>query len=171
MKCDSCRFAPLVDSEGFQDECSLFEKYGKVWKDGREGCTMSYNHLAAQERKHYDAQGEYATEWGLEHDFENHGWDIKNTIKGCAHMVGLDVTNDGKVFYGKVYHRHGKAFYKAYRNYYGGQRDDFDYMCHETFGYMIKKQDEGGLYPFYYLTDRGLEWLSRQLKIKITKKE
>lgn len=164
MKCDYCRFAPPVNSEGYQDECSLFDKYGKEWKDGSYGCTMNYNHLAAQERKHDEYLAEYATDWGLEHDFENHGWDMGNTINGCAHMVGLDVMKDGKV-YGKVYHRHGKAFYKAYRNYYGGQRDDFDYMCHKTFGYMTR--EDGDIYPFYHLTDSGLKWLGRQLKITI----
>lgn len=168
MKCEFCRFAPPVDSEGYQDGCSLFDKYGTVWKDGREGCTVSYQTLAKNENEHDKALGEYATEWGLEHDFENHGWDMEHTIDGCAHMVGLTRSN-GRIIYGKVYHRHGKAFYKAYRNYYGGHRDDFDYMCHETFGYMTKR--EGERYPTYYLTKRGLEWLSRKIGIKITEME
>lgn len=165
MKCELCRFAPPVNSEGYQDECGCFDKYGKVWKDGREGCTLSYQTLAKNERLHDEIMGEYATQWGLEHDFENHGWDIRQTIKDAAHMVGLDVTLEGKVFHGRIYHRHGKAFYRAYRNFYVGYREDFDYMTHKTFGYMVKK--EGQEYPFYHLTERGRAWLSRQLKIII----
>jgi hypothetical protein len=165
MKCERCRFATPVNSEGYQDECSLFDKYGTIWKDGEYGCTCNYNHLASQENAHDKAIGEYATEWGLENDFENHGWDMQKTINGAAHMVGLTLMGNGKIC-GDIYHRHGRAFYKAYRNYYGGQRDDFDYMTHETFGYMTR--EEGQEYPFYHLTDRGLEWLSRQLKVKIT---
>ena len=164
MKCDRCRFAPPVNSEGYQDECGCFDKYGTIWKDGSEGCTLSYQTLAKNERVHDEIMGEYATDWGLEYDFENHGWDMQETINSCAHMVGLWISNG--VVKGDIYHRHGKAFYKAYRNYYGGFREDFDYMTHKTFGYMTKK--DGQEYPFYHLTDRGLKWLSRKLKVKIT---
>lgn len=38
-------------------------------------------------------------------------WVEKRDEEYSKHMVGLD--------YERPYHRHGKAFYRAYRNYYG----------------------------------------------------
>lgn len=166
MKCEFCRFAPPVNADGFQDECPMFEKHGITWKDGREGCTVSYNHLLAQEQEYYDQLAEYATDWGLDHDFENHGWDMDMTIKHCKHMIGFD-----RHVPPKVYHRHGKVFYRAYRNYWGnGKREkpDFEYMCSNTFGYMEKVVSDEGMIT-YCLTDKGLEWLGRKISIVIRK--
>jgi hypothetical protein len=69
----------------------------------------------------------------------------------------------------KVYHRHGKVFYKAYRNYWSnGKREkpDFEYMCHKTFGYMAKQVDANG-YVTYYLTEDGLRWLGNRMHLTI----
>ena len=163
MKCEFCKFAPPVNADGYQDECSLFDLYGTVWKDGKEGCTMSYQTLAKNERMHDEEMADMATEWGLEHDFEIHGWDIEKTIEHCKHMVGYDHHIPPK-----VYHRHGKAFYKAYRNYwYGKMRDDFECMCHKSFGYMERTVPSNDGYVYYSLTEKGLKWLGRKTKMII----
>lgn len=163
MKCEFCKFAPPVNADGYQDECPLFDLYGTVWKDGKEGCTMSYQTLAKNERMHDEAMADMATEWGLEHDFEIYGWDIEKTIEHCKHMVGYDHHIPPK-----VYHRHGKAFYKAYRNYwYGKMRDDFEYMCHKSFGYMERTVASNDGYVYYSLTEEGLKWLGRKTKMII----
>ena len=163
MKCEFCRFAPPVNADGYQDECSLFDLYGIVWTDGREGCTMSYKTLEKNERMHDEAMADMATAWGLEHDFENHGWDIEKTIEHCKHMIGYDHHMPPK-----VYHRHGKAFYKAYRNYwYGKMRDDFEYMCHKTFGYMVRTMPSDDGYVYYSLTKDGLRWLGNRMHLTI----
>lgn len=163
MKCEFCKFAPPVNADGYQDECSLFDLYGTVWKDGKEGCTMSYQTLAKNERMHDEEMADMATEWGLEHDFEIHGWDIEKTIEHCKHMVGYDHHIPPK-----VYHRHGKAFYKAYRNYwYGKMRDDFEYMCRKSFGYMERTVASNDGYVYYSLTEEGLKWLGRKTKMII----
>lgn len=168
MKCEFCRYAPPVNPEGFQDACELFDKYGTIWKDGREGCTMSPQTMAKNERDYWDSQAEMATEWGLEHDFENHGWDLQKTIKHCLHMIGYD-----RHIPPKVYHRHGKAFFKAYRNGWGNgkrSREDFDYMCHDTFGYMRKYVDDAGSVT-YHLSEAGLKWLGRQIGVTIREED
>lgn len=77
----------------------------------------------------------------------------------CKHMVGLDRH--------KPYHRHGKAYYKPYRNYFceglcGNEL--FDKLT-GSLGLMIKRCSENCTY--YYLTRAGLDWLGRRLKIKI----
>lgn len=164
MKCEFCRFAPLVNADGYQDKCSLHDLYGTVWKDGREGCTMSYQTLAKNERIHDEVMADWATAWGLEHDFENHGWDIDKTIKHCKHMIGYDFHIPPK-----VYHRHGKAFYLAYRNYWSNgkkEKPDFEYMCHKAIGYMEKQVDAEG-YVTYHLTEAGLKWLGNNIGVTI----
>ena len=110
-----------------------------------------------------EAMADMATAWGLEHDFENHGWDIEKTIEHCKHMIGFDHHIPPK-----VYHRHGKAFYKAYRNYwYGKMRDDFEYMCHKTFGYMVRTLPSDDGYVYYSLTEDGLRWLGNKMHLTI----
>ena len=124
---------------------------------------MSYQTLAKNERMHDEEMADMATEWGLEHDFEIHGWDIEKTIEHCKHMVGYDHHIPPK-----VYHRHGKAFYKAYRNYwYGKMRDDFECMCHKSFGYMERTVPSNDGYVYYSLTEKGLKWLGRKTKMII----
>lgn len=160
MKCEFCKFAPPVNADGYQDECSLFDIYGIVWKDGKEGCTVAYQTLAKNEREHDRAMWEYATDWGLEHDFENHGWDMDLTVKHCLHMIGHGRS--------KEYYRHGKHYMKAYRNYwYGKMRDDFEYMCRGTFGYMARTLPSDDGYVYYSLTEEGLKWLGRKTNMII----
>lgn len=89
--------------------------------------------------------------------------ELKQVIELCEHMVGLD--------YHKPYHRHGKAFYKAYRNYYTDGISGnplLDKLC-GVIGIMRKEQ--GRIGTLYALTQYGLEWLGRQLNITIKDEE
>lgn len=166
MKCEYCRFAPSVNEEGLQDDCPRFEEFGTVWKDGHEGCTCSFSSLLSMERKHNKQLAEEAAEWGLEQDFRNHGWDLDTTIKHCKHMIGFDSHIPPK-----VYHRKGKTFYYAYRNYWSNgkkPKEDFEHMCHKAFGYMEKEVSEDGWHT-YFLTDAGFKWLGRKIGVFIRK--
>ena len=161
MRCEYCKFAPPVGPEGEQDECGYYEKYGTIWKNGDYGCTLRRQTLEKNEREYDEYLGWMGTEMGLEMQFEYLKLDLKNTIERCKHFVGLDCYKP------KIYHRHGKAFCRAYRNrwYSNKEEPDFDAMCSEAFGLMVKKVGEGGIW--YHLTNRGLEWLGRQVKVKI----
>ena len=86
--------------------------------------------------------------------------ELNRAIEICEHMVGLD--------YKHPYHRHGKAFYKAYRNYYSDVPEGnkiLDKLPKELF---IVHQDERG--TTYHLTKNGFGWLGRQLRITITRR-
>ena len=159
MRCETCRFAPSSDAEGFADECGYFQDYGKVFADDSYGCTLTYSHLAKIERLHDQAMLQEANDFGIENDFNNHGWDIDKTINECKHMIGLD--------WAKPYMRHGKLFYKPYRNGWGDEeaKPEFDWLCDETYGFMHKRTTEDG-YVFYHLTNKGLDWLGRRLGIQ-----
>lgn len=65
------------------------------------------------------------------------------------------------------HHRHGKAFYKPYRNYFcaGSSGDRLLDKLTGVLGLAEKKQSERCTY--YYLTRAGLDWLGRRLKMEI----
>lgn len=83
---------------------------------------------------------------------------LRNVIEICRHMVGLD--------YKKPYHRHGKAFYVAYRNgfFAGPGGNEFLELLPACFLRSWKTFENG---VGYSLTEQGLEWLGKQLDIKI----
>lgn len=163
MKCEKCKFAPSADADGYEDECPAFYDYGKEFKDGSLGCTLTYSHMAKMEKLHDKAMNEEATDYGLEHDFEIHGYDMEKVIGFCKHFVGLDMA--------RPYKRHGRLYYKAYRNYWYDNDNvpEFDLMCAGAFGLMGKKKEEKGV--FYWLTAAGLEWLSRKTGIQIRREK
>ena len=84
--------------------------------------------------------------------------DMKFLIETCEHMIGLD--------YKRPYCRHGKAFYKPYRNYYCAPERGhplLDYLS--KISLVTREADGEGVW--YTLTSAGLKWLGRQLKITI----
>lgn len=93
---------------------------------------------------------------GIEMDLTEE--ELARAIEICKHMVGLD--------YERPYHRHGKAFYRAYRNYFGEVPEGnrlLDKLPECLF--TVRRNERGAT---YHLTKTGLDWLGRQLRIKIT---
>lgn len=162
MKCDSCQFAPPTGPEG-ADACPMFDQYGTEWKDGQCGCTLSYSHLKKMEQERDRDYRIMGLEMGLEMDFEHHGLSMEKAVSDAKHMIGLDGLKH------KPYTRHGKKFYRPYRNHWGGYNAELDYMSHAAFGLVDKvnaKTPPWGM-PFYYLTRDGLEWLGSQIGVTI----
>ena len=85
---------------------------------------------------------------------------LNKGVSLAKHAIGLD--------YKKPYKRHGKAFYKPYRNYYDASADDckiWNEMCESGYARKGKKDRHGG--TMYWLTRKGLDWLGSELGIKI----
>lgn len=165
MKCDSCPFAPPAGPEG-ADECPMFDRYGTEWKDGRCGCTLSYSHLKKLDQERDRDYAIMGMEMGLEIDFKHHGLSMERAVDNAKHMIGLDMLKH------KPYTRHGRKYYKPYRNYWAGFNAELDYMSHKAFG-LIDKVDAKKPYemPFYYLTREGLDWLGRRIGVTIHDEE
>lgn len=103
MRCDYC---PLSAPE---DVCPEAEgKYGVEHQDGMLGCSHPWNWVKKRDNDYNEYLGNMGLDRGIEMDFTSE--ELNKVIDICRHMIGLN--------YKRPYHRHGKAFYKPYRNYY-----------------------------------------------------
>lgn len=79
----------------------------------------------------------------------------KSTLRQKAmHTIGLD----GHVGQ-RLYKRHGKTYYKPYRNYFCGLDPELDELV--EVGYMTLNDIT------YHFTDKGLAWLGNELGMHI----
>ncbi len=150
MRCDCCPLAP------YDDTCPESEgEYGIEYKDGSLGCRHPRNWIEKRDNEHTEALGDMGTDMGVEMTLTES--ELEEVIKLCKHMVGLD--------YKSPYHRHGKAFYKPYRNYYEASIVE-PAVVDKLPSWLIQKR-VGQIAIWYELTGQGLAWLGRQLKITI----
>ena len=81
-------------------------------------------------------------------------------ISFASHAIGLD--------HKKPYKRHGRLYYRPYRNYYDASIKDceiWDFMVAAGYAKAGRKDRRGG--RIYWLTREGLDWLAEKLNIKI----
>ena len=162
MKCDFCKYAPSPGQEGDCDECPFWDKYGTVWKDGRDGCTVHPATIKKLDRMRDQDFADMGLDMGIEYDFEHRGISMDETVENAKHTVGMDQKRH------KPYHRHGKLFYTPWRNWWTGRNEAFEYFCEPVIGLMKKTESDyliGGV--GYHFTRSGLDWLGRQIGVKI----
>lgn len=80
------------------------------------------------------------------------------TLEKLKHSIGLNCES-------RIYHRKGKSFYKAYRNYWCScfPEEDLETLCEH--GFMEKLESDFLIY--YSLTADGIKFLSNELGIII----
>lgn len=85
-------------------------------------------------------------------------------IKLAKHCIGLDCK--------KPYIRHGKKFYRPYRNYYsaGKNFEDWELMVQAGYADRDNEKNQHGGYT-YWLTRAGLARLGEKLGIQIYDEE
>ena len=150
MRCDCCPFG------SDEDVCPEAEnEYGIEHKDGVLGCKHPRNWVEKRDREYTEYLGDMGTDMGIEMDLSEK--ELKRAIELCKHMIGLDYSNP--------YHRHGKAFYKPYRNYFEAPITGDKTL--DKLPYFIIKKEISDTSVWYTLTSDGLKWLGRQLKITI----
>lgn len=149
----------LVACEESQRVCAAFRERGHE----AYSCDIidqSGGHPRNWVEKRDKEYAEYLGYMGLDMGVEmsNSKSEIDKMIELCKHAIGLD--------YKKPYHRHGKAFYKPYRNFFCTSKDDriWNRLC--NVGIAKRSEEHNGCVDFY-LTRVGVEWLGRQLKITI----
>ena len=150
MRCDCCPFG------SDEDVCPEAEnEYGIEHKDGVLGCKHPRNWVEKRDGEYTEYLGEMGTDMGIEMDLSDN--ELKRAIELCKHMIGLDYSNP--------YHRHGKAFYKPYRNYFEAPITG-DKTLDRLPSFVITKEISD-ISIWYTLTSEGLQWLGRQLHITI----
>lgn len=150
MRCDYC---PLGSDE---DVCPEAEnEHGIEHKDGVLGCKHPRNWVEKRDNEYANYLGEMGLDMGIEMSLSKS--EIDRAIEDCKHMIGLD--------YKRPYHRHQKAFYKPYRNYYCATAQGEPNLDRLPDDVIKKIKDDK--YTWYELTRLGLDWLGRQLKITI----
>ncbi|RGC81729.1 hypothetical protein DW241_05005 [Hungatella hathewayi] len=80
-------------------------------------------------------------------------------IEKAKHCIGIGNK--------KPYTRHGKKFYRPYRNFYatGEYDEEWEMMILAGYAKRMCKNKHGG--HTYYLTREGLDWLGDKLSVKI----
>ena len=150
MRCDCCPLAP------YDDICPESEgEYGIEYKDGSLGCRHPRNWVEKRDNECSEYYGNMGTDMGIEMSLNE--LELDAAINFCKHMVGLD--------HKSPYHRHGKAFYKPYRNYYEAPQDGNPIL--DKLPFIVIERRQGAMSVWYSLTKQGLAWLGRQLKITI----
>ena len=159
MKCDRC---PALRTEGYEYP----EEYCCIGIDGSEyeaddGCTlhpMTIKKMVRQHDESWEMQYQDIGEWYNEDEFnKKYNTNVSDTngnyVSQAMHCIGLD--------YKKPYTRHGKKFYKPYRNGYdAGGKDVEIWDALTQIGYAYKNR-------VYHLTAAGFRWLGRILNITI----
>lgn len=150
MRCDCCPFG------SDEDVCTEAEgKYGIEHKDGVLGCTHPWNWVKKRDDDYYNYLGDMGIDMGIEMSFTSE--ELNRVIELCKHMVGLDRESP--------YHRHGKAFYKPYRNFFCDRETGNRLL--DRLPQDVVFVNKGEKHTYYHLTENGLKWLGRQLKITI----
>lgn len=152
MRCDCCPLCPIAED----DVCPESEgEYGIEHADGMLGCRHPKNWAKKRDKEHTEYLSDMGTDMGVELCISED--ELKIAVDYCKHMVGLD--------YKSPYQRHGKLFYKPYRNYWGAPANGNKILDKLPRFLVTREADEMGVW--YTLTIDGLKWLGRQLKITI----
>lgn len=152
MRCDCCPLCPIAED----DACPESEgKYGIEHADGMLGCRHPKNWAKKRDEEHTEYLSDMGTDKGVELCISED--ELKKAVDYCKHMVGLD--------YERPYQRHGKLFYKPYRNHWEAPANGNKILDKLPRFLVTREADEMGV--LYALTVDGLKWLSRQLKITI----
>lgn len=131
MRCDCCPFS------WEDDVCPEAEsEYGIEHKDGSLGCRHPRNWIDKRDKEHSEHIGNMGTDMGIEMSLTKA--ELDRAVELCKHMIGLD--------YKKPYHRHGKAFYKPYRNYYESPISGNSILDKLPFGIINRKEGEQSIW-------------------------
>lgn len=171
--CDSCKYLRNEGYEYPESYCCLGiqDDDPKSFEDAK-GCGCRYNlrTLRKMERLLNEAEDlqyigtyDYSLMPTMEYTEENKIL-LEKYRDYIRHALGMD--NE------KTYTRHGKKFYKPYRNYFDTSEDTPDYPYWENLvsaGLAEKKIKDKGI--LYFVTRTGMNWLGEHDEIHIYDEE
>lgn len=167
-KCDTCEFmrdGAIQTSGGTEYEpyCSAGIPEEERVEIGEEiGCRHHHATLKKWEEQREQAEADYYYEMGMGMgfwlDIEERPERREHCIAIMEHCIGMDHKPGG------IYKRHGKRFYKPYRNYWSGTMKDWDSL---VFYGLAEHYAGTGEDKRYRCTRKGLDWLGKQIGVII----
>lgn len=173
--CEECQYLSSTGGEYPESYCILIsEDDDKVMDDGVGlGCTYNLRTLKKLARERDEA--EYRAYLGYDDFFYTDGIDmteedsqkLRLITEVMMHTIGM--WPEGLRH---PYKRHGKIFYRPYRNYFNTAPKCDGYWMWEQMQKAdhaeVTKTSQG---EFWHLTRRGLDWLEMKLDMKIYDEE
>ena len=167
--CDDCGFLAVEGCEYPEFYCSVgVQEDDPKFDEDNIGCGCHYNLRTLRKRQkenehaeylHYLRYDDYMLMPTIDWTDENKSI-LEQHRKLVRHAIGL-----GRE---RPYRRHGKLFYKPYRNYFQTRTATHDYPYWErlvTAGLADKEEDGDNIW--YHVTRRGLDWLGQHDGIHI----
>ena len=160
MRCEECRYLIRTSYEYGEYECSLGIPESDCFEDDKGYLCCKVNGSTKRKIQRMIDERYYieAIHYTMHLFKENHAKLYPVCVDYAKHAIGLDYVNPST--------RHGKQYYRAYRNYYDAGECDcpaWELMCDNGFA----KHGGGRLRHWYTVTRYGLDWLEIELGIKI----
>lgn len=109
--------------------------------------------LPAEEYNHFEQDGRQIT--------------VCTMRQKALHTIGLNSGHVGR----RLYTRHGKKYYKPYRNYFCGNDKDLDILADAGYMKCHTNLVRGEESKTYWFNRKGLDWLGEQIGITIHDEE
>ena len=173
--CEECGYLSTSGYEYPESYCPLVGEEDPKFDEDEKGCGCHYNLRTLKRMERENDEAEYRSLLGYD-DFllvngtemtEEDSKKISQIIRTMMHTIGLwpeGVRHS--------YKRHGKIFYRPYRNFFNTAPACAGYWMWERM--KIAGHAEGnkvGSGEFWHLTRRGLDWLEMKLDMKIYDEE
>ena len=159
--CETCEFLAWEGYEYPESYCSVgVSEDDEKFDEDSKGCGCRYNIRTLCKWHKENEYSEYVRSLGYDDFFLMPTMDYTDENKAILeqhrelmrHAIGMDSQ--------RCYVRHGKKFYRPYRNYFGTSDQTPDYPYWERMvdaGLARKKAVPNGIN--YYVTRRGMDWL------------
>ena len=169
--CEECNYLSSTGGEYLEQYCRLVSEDDEKFDEDAKGCGCHYNLRTLKKLKRITDEAEYRSHLGYD-DFmltnsinmtEEDNRKIQQIIKVMMHTIGL--WPEGLRH---AYKRHGKIFYRPYRNYFNTAPGCGGYWMWERMekaGHAECVKSSQG--EFWHLTRRGIDWLEMKLDMKI----
>ena len=173
--CEECEYLHSTGGEYPESYCAIVSEDDPKFDDDGKGSGCHYNLRTLRKLERERDEAEYRSLLGYD-DFmltnsidmtEEDSRKLKQIIEVMMHTIGL--WPEGQRH---AYKRHGRVFYRPYRNYFNTKPGCGGYWMWER----MQKAGHAEVYKsgqgeFWHLTRRGLDWLEMKLDMKIYDEE
>ena len=179
MRCENC--PALVNVGGYEypeyECCIQSEENIRTFRDGTEGCLLPLKSIQKRKEKYEDELDQCydgISEWYvLKHEIEEDEEMLKRCIDVMQHALGMTGSCSQKH---RPYHRHGKLFYRPWRNNFATTRAAADYKAWKKLHFCklatCNSKDDTPYWEeqdmqemlYYTVSPTGMKWLQEQLQ-------